>query len=49
MHGHGKLLWLDKSGGKSVYKGDFQANVFHGIGRLAWANGDVYEGCFENG
>ena len=34
MHGYGRLLWTDKTGGKCVYKGEFMANVFHGLGRL---------------
>jgi len=30
MQGFGKLTFLDKYGGKAVYKGDFMANLFHG-------------------
>ena len=49
MHGVGKLTFIDKYGGKAIYRGDFTANLFHGEGKLVWSNGDSYDGSFENG
>jgi len=44
MNGQGKLTWTDKYKGKAVYKGNFLVNHFHGKGKLAWSNGDLYSG-----
>ena len=31
------------------YKGAVRAQVPHGLGKLVWPSGDVYEGNFKNG
>jgi hypothetical protein len=36
------------NGKLTVYKGEMFANVIQGRGKLTRANGDVYEGEFEN-
>ena len=43
------MTWLSRNGKKNVYKGQFLANVFHGLGSLQIYNGDTYDGQFENG
>ena len=49
MQGKGKMTWATSRGKKNIYKGQFLANVFHGSGILNLANGDYYQGQFENG
>ena len=44
MQGQGKMSWHSRNGKKTVYKGQFLANVFHGQGVLHMPNGDFYEG-----
>lgn len=46
MHGIG--VW-ESADGRRRYQGGWHANAPHGLGRMAFAHGDVYEGCVPSG
>jgi len=46
--GKGRMVFGKKEPDHKYYEGDFQDNMYHGMGKFVWVSGTTYEGEFEH-
>ncbi|KAJ8319767.1 hypothetical protein KUTeg_001354 [Tegillarca granosa] len=49
QHGYGKLMIPQDDGSERVQQGNWKDGRLHGLGKVKYSNGDVYEGYFKEG